>query len=95
MSFTEIKTLHGDTTESLCLQDLQRHAEEDLEYQRLWHFILQGFPAQLPEPCRQYWHICEHLSLDDELIVYGCRLPFHPNCVSKFSHNCMSPTKAQ
>ena len=47
------------------------------EYQQLQHFILQGFPAhqsQLPEPRRQFWHICEYLSLDDELIVYGCRL---------------------
>ena len=77
MSFAEIRTLHDDTTESLQLQDLQKYAKEDSEYQQLQHFILQGFLAyrsQLPEPCRQFWHIREHLSLDDELIVYSCRL---------------------
>ena len=72
MSFAELRTLYGDTTESLRLQDLWKHAEEDPEYQQLWHFILEGFPAhrsQLPEPCRQFWHIHEYLSLDDKLIV--------------------------
>ena len=64
MSFTELITLHGDTTESLRLEDLRKHAEEDPEYQQLWHFILQGFPAhqsQVPEPCRQFWYIREHM----------------------------------
>ena len=45
MSFAELRTLYGDTTESLHLQDLRKYAEEDPEYQQLQHFILQGFPA--------------------------------------------------
>ena len=77
MTLTEIKTRHAGTTENLQLQDIQKHAEEDHKYQQLCTFIVHGFPAhrsELPEPCRQFWHICKHLSLDDNLIVYGCRL---------------------
>ena len=39
--------------------------------------ITQGFPDhrnQLPDPCRHYWNVREHLTVDDGLIVYGCRL---------------------
>ena len=49
----------------------------NFEYWKLHNFILHGFPAhrsQLPESCGQFWHIHEHLSIDDDLIVYGCRL---------------------
>ena len=44
-TITEIRTLHGDTTESLRSQDIRKHAEEDLKYQQLCNFILHGFPA--------------------------------------------------
>ena len=40
-------------------------------------FILNGFPThhhQLPEPCRKYCNVRQHLTLDDNLIVNGCRL---------------------
>ena len=30
--------------------------------------------CQLPDPLRRYWHIREHLSVDGNLIVHGCRL---------------------
>ena len=76
MSLAEIRALHAQTPESLRLQDLRRHAGEDMEYQQLRTFIINGFPdhrSQLPEPCKRYWHIREHLSIDDNLIVYGCR----------------------
>ena len=26
------------------------------------------------EGCKWYWSVCEHLTLDEDLIVYGCRL---------------------
>ena len=77
MTLTDIRTLHGDTTESIWLQDIHKHVEKYLEYQQLCNLILHGFPAhqsQLQEPCRQFWHILEHLSLDNDLIVYGYRL---------------------
>ena len=74
MTLTKIRTLHGGTTKSLQLQDIRKYTEDDLEYQQLCNFILHGFPAhwsQLTESCRQFWHIHKHLSLDDDLIVYG------------------------
>ena len=64
MILTKIRSLHGGTTESLRLQDIRKHAEEDLEYQQLRNFIVHGFPAhqsQLPEPFRLFWHVREHL----------------------------------
>ena len=29
---------------------------------------------QLPESCRNYWNVHQYLTLEDDLIVYGCRL---------------------
>ena len=59
------------------LQDLHDNAAEDPAYQDLHTIILNGFPAhrhQLPESCKQFWAIKEHLSIDDGLIVYGSQL---------------------
>ena len=59
------------------LQDLHDNAAEDPAYQDLHTVILNGFPAhrhQLPETCKQFWAIKEHLSIDDGLIVYRSRL---------------------
>jgi len=60
MSFTELRAI-GDAqsgvSESLCLQELCKHAQQDEEYQLLRTFILNGFPKQrkqLPESCRRY-----------------------------------------
>ena len=66
--------------ESLQLHELHRHAEEDCCLQQLRHYILAGFPehsSQLPEVCRPYWNIWNirnQLTLDDDLLVYGCRI---------------------
>ncbi len=32
------------------------------------------FPQALPELCRRYWCMRQHLSIDDDLIVCGCQL---------------------
>jgi len=77
LSITEIRLLHSDQYESTRLHNLREEAAKDQEYQQLHRFITQGFPdhrTQLPEACRRYWGIREHLTLDDGLIVYGCRL---------------------
>ena len=73
-SFAEIRSV---TNESLRLQDLRKHSDQDSEYQHLKNFILNGFPSrrnQLPETCKCYWNVRDHLTLDDDLIVNGCRL---------------------
>ena len=77
MSFTELCTITDTQSESLCLQELRKHAEQVEEYQLLRTFILNGFPRhrkQLPESCRRYCNIHQQLTVDDDLIVYGCRL---------------------
>ena len=59
------------------LRDLRDQAAQDTEYQALHSTILNGFPAnrhQLAESCKQFWGIRQHLSVDNDLIVYGCRL---------------------
>ena len=77
MSIAEIWTISDQHNESLRLQELGKHAKQDDQYQLLGNFILNGFPKhrrQLPESCRKYWNVHQHLTLDDDLIVYGCRL---------------------
>ena len=74
VSFAEIRSI---TNESLRLQDLRKHCQLDQEYQQLKTFITNGFPNhrnQLPEASKRYWNVREHLTLDDDLIVNGCRL---------------------
>ena len=39
--------------------------------------VCHGFPehrSQLPEVCRRYWCVRDQLSLEDGLVLYGCRL---------------------
>jgi len=76
-SISEIRAMA--TTESLNfkLTELRECANQDDEYQALKKVILQGFPdhkSQLPHLCTPYWHIRHHLTVDDDLIVHGCRL---------------------
>ena len=59
------------------LQELKELAAHNPEYQQLQQIITQGFPDhhnQLPDSCRRYWNIREHLTVDDGMIVYGCCL---------------------
>ena len=51
------------------------HASQDKEYQQLKTVILKGFldhREELPDSCKQYWQIHHNLTIDDDLIVYGC-----------------------
>ena len=73
----EIRALTTSTQESLRLTDLRQRADEDHEYQQLKHYVHEGFPAQrskLPEQCRRYWNVRNQLTVEDDLIVFGCRL---------------------
>ena len=78
LTILEIRALSStDSNIPTRLQDLHDIAAQDPQYQELHSIILNGFPAhrhQLPETCKQFWAIKEHLSIDDGLIVHGCQL---------------------
>ena len=81
LSISELRAFTNDgAQESVRLQNLRKHAEEDHEYQALKAVILKGFPdhkMMLPESCKQYWqipHHLTHLTLDEDVIAYGCHL---------------------
>ena len=72
----DLRLLHADET-NLRLQEVLNHALADLEYQQLMQLIMNGFPAtkgELPNRLKKYWKIHRHLSVDDDFIVFGCRL---------------------
>ena len=77
-TISEIRTYQEDGyQESARLQNLRKRAAQDHEYQQLRETILKGFPdhkGMLPDSCKQYWQVRHHLTLDEDLIVYGCRL---------------------
>ena len=77
VSIAEIRAVATNGQESIQIQELRKQAKNDQEYQQLQTFIHDGIPAyhkQLPEECRRYWSIWNQLTIDDDLIVYGCRL---------------------
>ncbi|KAF0304940.1 putative RNA-directed DNA polymerase from transposon BS [Amphibalanus amphitrite] len=52
----------------LLIDEIRAAARHDDEYQALTNVILQGFPdqkADLPSSLRQYWHVKDSLTLDD------------------------------
>ena len=76
-TIAEIRAIISEQQESVRLQDLRKHGEQDPEYQQLMHYIRNGFPEhrnQMPDECKRYWSVRNQLALDDDLIVYGCRL---------------------
>ena len=63
--------------ENLHLQELRKYADEDQEYQDLKQLITTGFPNQkssLPASQKKFWGVKDHLTIDDNLVVYRCRL---------------------
>ena len=78
VTISEIRALSSiDANIPTRLQDLRDKAAQDSQYQELHNIILNGFPAhrhQLLETCKQFWASKEQLSIDDGLIVHGCRL---------------------
>ena len=73
----EIRVTTTPPIDNLRLQSLRDIASNDPDYQTLKQYIINGFPnqhKQLPDSCRPYWSIHTHLSVEDNLIVYGCRL---------------------
>ena len=61
----------------LRLQQVREAADRDEEARVLLDTVLHGFPAhksELPEIIRAYWPVHDQLSVDDGLVVYGCRI---------------------
>ena len=62
---------------SLQIQGLREAAVNDQEYQKVKHYIHNGFPnhhQNIPKECRRYWNVRAQLLIEDDLIVYGCCL---------------------
>ena len=78
LSAAEIRAIvNEDNHSNIWMQELRDHAKMDEAYMQLKETILKGFPdhkKQLPEALRQYWQVCRELSIEDDLILYGCRL---------------------
>ena len=77
ISISEIRATSATNHISPHLDTLRKTTKEDPEYQQLLQFILDGFPnhrSQLPDSCKRYWTARDHLTIDDDLIVHGCRL---------------------
>ena len=78
MTLADIRAIESKgSQESVRVQEVRECAQKDDEYQQLKRMILEGFPdhrGQLPDGCKQYWQARYHLTLDNDLIVYGCRL---------------------
>ena len=77
ISSAEIRAVTYPSREPLRLRDLRKTAGDDPQYQRLKHYIVLGFPKhrhQLPTDCRRYWNIHTQLSIENNLILLGCRL---------------------
>ena len=77
MTIAEIRAIVSQQQESMQLQDLCKHGEQDPEYQQLTHYIHNGFPehrSQMPDEFKQYWNVWSQLALDDDLIVCSFRL---------------------
>ena len=60
--------------ESIRLQELRKHANEEEEYQLLKAKKFPNHRSELTEMCRKNWQVRHNLTIDDDLVVYGCRL---------------------
>ena len=59
------------------LREVHDISNSDNEYQELKTIILNGFPpsrTDLPKVLKPFWRVRHDLAVDDDLIVYGCRL---------------------
>ena len=78
-SIAEIRGMSGDH-KTIRIQDPNSRSlqtDTDDEYQHLKGCIIKGFPdhrSELPEAIKRYWNARDQLTLDDDLIMYGCIL---------------------
>ena len=79
LSIVQIRasTLLAFQQENLHPQELRDHTEQGQAYQALKLVIAEGFPsvkASLPDSVKRFWSVKDHLSINNDLIVYGCCL---------------------
>ena len=73
-SAAEIRAVTS-TGESLRIIDLHNVADNSPEYQKLKSYIRIPPTSTTATPrMRRYWNVRTQLSLEDNLILYGCRL---------------------
>ena len=98
-----IRALHDDSV-NIRLEELERATTSDPTLQLLTGVIRDGFPEhrqELPETLRAYWPIRESLTVDGDLVLYGCRLvipmSFQKEVLQLLhaSHQGISRTKAR
>ena len=73
ISISEIRAISTTDHTSSHLDTLHKTAQNNIEYLQLRQFILNGFPdhrSQLPDSCKRYCTVRDHLTIDDDLIVY-------------------------
>ena len=61
----------------LRIDDVRRAADRDEEARQLLQTVLDGFPAckvDLPEIIRPYWAVQDRLTVEDGVVLCGCRL---------------------
>lgn len=59
------------------IQEISNVAEKDETYQVLINQIMNGFPnnkRSSPMEIKPYWNIRDHLSIDNGLVLFGCRI---------------------
>ena len=97
-------TLPTAQDENLHIQKLRQSAEQDQTYQALKSVITEGFPntkESLPAPLKKFWSVKDYHSIDDDLIVYGCRLlipaSLRPTMLSRLheAHQGVAPSQAR
>ena len=72
---------------------LRRHAKEDPVYQNLKEVIVNGFPSQkssLPDHLKSFWSVKDNLSVEEDFVVYGCRLLIPTSLHTQPSPRCAS-----
>ena len=73
----EVRAITTKDHKTVQTQSLRQIAEYDPAYQKLKPYIVDGFYThlqQLPDNCKWYWSVPTHLTIEDDLILYGCHL---------------------
>ena len=76
-SIAELRVAANGGQENVHIKEVRRYAKQDPVYQvvKKWFSRNSRFiAASGPEECIQFWSVREHLTVDDDLVVYRCCL---------------------